>query len=356
MSDNINVIWGKFFSHRTRTLWDRFPGSYRALVVETNDPLNMNRVRFKCPDMHDFDLEPDWCPWAVPCFDLGGKRAGRWVSPCIGDWIWITFERQHPYGPIWTGFADPTRRRFYAYPQIFGITPLSVKEDGKKDVKPRDYDIRYLPKDGRPMSHGWCDRYGNLDIHSAVGFYPAEHTQAPPPPDHDAISGTTFDQKSRAPKVNDPDRKYMARVTKYGHIFIMGDQGYHWQKSEESEVGEFHGDVQKDERFEIRRWRFLQRLLNDNVPKAGMRGGDQRKQLMMTRYGHRIEMRDAGWAQKGPILSRSRQGEFGPSAILSNEERDDFRWIKIRSKGGMLFQTYDKDLTRTMINSLRGNY
>lgn len=345
MSDNINVIWSKFFTHRTRTLWERFPGFYRALVVETNDPLNMYRVRFKCPDMHDYDLEPEWCPWAVPCFDLGGKKAGRWVAPCIGDWIWITFERQHPYGPIWTGFADPTRRRFYAYPQIFGITPLSVNEEGKRDKRPKDYDKKYLPKDGRPMSHGWADRYGNLELHSAVGFYPVEHEEPPPPADHDAISGTAFKQRRRAPQVNNPDRKYMARVTKYGHVFIMGDQGYHWKKEENDEgesTGEFYGDTLRDEKFETKRWKFVQRLLNDNVPKAGMRGSDQRKQLLMTRYGHRIEMRDAGWAQEGPIASKSRRGEFGPATTLSKETNDDFRWIKIRTKGGMLFQAYDK--------------
>jgi len=292
--------------------------------------------------MHDFDLEPDWCPWAVSCFDLGGKKAGRWVAPCIGDWVWITFERQHPYGPIWTGFADPTRRRFYAYPQVFGITPLSVNEEGKKDLRPKDYDTKYLPKDGRPMSHGWADRYGNLELHSAVGFYPAEHQDPPPPSDHDAVSGSGFKQKRKEPLVNDPDKKYMARVTKYGHIFIMGDQGYHWKKDESQDIGEFHGDAKKDEKFETKRWLFLQRLLNDNKPRASMNGGDQRKQLMMTRYGHRIEMRDVGWAQQGPIASQSRQGEFGPATTLSQESNVDHRWIKIRTKGGMLFQAYDK--------------
>lgn len=342
MSDNTNVIWNKFFEHRTRTLWERFPGSYRALVVETNDPLNMMRVRFKCPDMHDFSLSADECPWAVPSFDLGGKRAGRFSHPVIGDWVWITFERQHPYGPIWTGFADPTRRKFYTYPQIFQITPLSVDDEGRIADNPTDYDEDYLPKDGRPMAHGWQDRYGNLDIHSSVGFFPSEHVDPPPPPDHDAIAGSQFEQKKKAPQVNDPDKKYMARVTKYGHIFIMGDQGYQWKKEEEGEVGEFTGDFKEDEDFETKRWLFLQKLLNDNVPKASQKDGDQRKILQLTRYGNRIEMRDAGWAQEGPIESKSRQGEFGPSRILSKEQRDDYRWIKIRTKGGMLFQMYDK--------------
>lgn len=340
MSDNTDVVWTKFFSHRTRTLWERFPGYYRALVVETNDPLNQYRVRFKCPDMHDFSLSSDDCPWAVPCFDLGGKRAGRFVAPSIGDWVWITFERQHPYGPIWTGFADPTRRKFYTYPQIFQITPLSVDDQGKPTDKPQDYDSEYLPKDGRPMGHGWQDRYGNLELHSAIGFFPVEHNTPPPPPDHDAVSGSNFDQSQKLPKVNDPDRKYMARVTKYGNIFLMGDQGYHWKK--EDNIGEFEGDFKKDEDFETKRWLFLQRLLNDNVPRASDKDGDQRKILHLSRYGSRIEIRDTGWAQLGPIESKSRAGEFGDSRILSKEKDNDYRWIKIRSKGGMLFQFYDK--------------
>lgn len=342
MSDNIDVIWNKFFSARTKTLWERFPGHYRALIVETNDPLNMGRVRFKAPELHDFDISANDCPWAVPAPDLGGKRAGRFTTPVIGDWVWITFEKQHPYGPIWTGFASPTRRKYYAYPQVFNISPVPVNQRGRPLERPIDYDEDYLPKDGRPMAHGWVDRYGHVDIHSSVGFFPVEHDQQPPPPDHDAIAGADFEQLSQRPALNDPDKKYMARVTKYGHIFLMGDQGYHWKKEDGSELGEFYGDAEKDEEFETKRWLFLQKLLNDNVPKASAKDGDQRKMLMMSRYGTRFEIRDAGWAQKGPIESRSRPDEFGPRRILSNETISDYRWFKVRTKGGMLFQAYDK--------------
>ena len=341
---NDNNAWEELCELRTKPLCERFPGYYRSMVVETNDPLNMYRIKFKCPDMHDYNLTADQCPWAVPAPELGGKRAGRFVHPVIGDWVWITFERQHPYGPVWVGFADPTRRKMYTYPQIFTQTPVSVNESGKPEQAPKDYDKDYLPKDGRPMAHGWVDRYGNLELHSSVGFYPAEHKQPPPPPEHDAVQGSEFKQQSVKPEVNNPDKKYMARITKYGHIFIMGDQGYHWKKDEdaESKLGEFTGDYLKDEDFETKRWLFLQRLLNDDVPKASDKDGDQRKQLMLTRYGHRFEMRDVGWAQKGPIESTSREGEFGPARILSDEETNDYRWIKLRTKGGMLFQMYDK--------------
>jgi hypothetical protein len=340
MADNLSVVWNKFFQHRTRTLWERFPGYYRALVVETNDPLDMYRVRFKCPDLHDFDLKPEDCPWAVAAFDLGGKRTGRFSHPCIGDWVWITFERQHPYGPSWVGFATPTRRKFYTYPQVFQITPLSVNEKGRPAEKPDDYDEEYLPKDGRPMMHGWQDRYGNLDIHSSVGFFPSEHQDPPPPPDHDAVQGSQFDQKRQSHQVNNPDKKYMARVTKYGVMLVLSDQGYHWKK--DGDVGEFDGDFEQDESFETNRWKTLQKILNEDHPKTSEGRNDARRFLGMTRYGSRIEMRDTGWAQQGPIQSRSRPGEFGPRQVLSQESDTDYRWIKLRTKGGMLWQAYDK--------------
>lgn len=333
---NTNSVWGKFFQHRTRPLMERFPGCYRAMVVETNDPLNMYRVRFKCPDMHDFDLKAEDCPWAVPSHDLGGYRAGRFSHPCIGDWVWITFERQHPFGPIWTGFANPTRRKLYTYPQVFQVTPLSLNQEGKPDNRPKDYDKDYLPKDGRPMAHGWQDRYGTLDINSSVGYFPAEHDAVPSPKDHDAVQQASFGQQQPKPEINNPDKKYSARITKYGNMILLGDQGYYWKN-------EFTGNFSQDEKYETKRWLSLQKLLNEGVPRSDLanRGGDQRRILLLTRYGHKFEARDVGWAQEGPIFSKSRDGEYGKPATLSKENIRDERWIKIRTKGGMLIQSSD---------------
>lgn len=344
MSDNIDVVWNKLFNTRNRTLWERFPGIYRALIKETNDPLNMGRVRVCCPDMHDFDLKADDCPWAVMSTDMGGRRSGRFVTPVIGDWVWLICERQHPYGLVVIGTAPPTRRQYYALQQIANVSPVPVNEDGRPQTKPEDYNRDYLPKDGRPMAHGWVDRYGNMDMTSSVGYYPSEHAVNPPPPDYDAIQGAAFEQLSSKPEVNNPDLKHMTRMTKYGHMFLMGDQGYHWQHDPDvdEDLGEFTGDAEKDAKFEAKRWTYAQKLINDNVPKADQPSGDQRKMIMMTRYGSRIEMRDAGWAQRGPVESKSRANEFGPRRFLSNNTTEDFRWIKIRTKGGMLFQAYDK--------------
>ncbi len=348
LNDNTSAIYHQFFAKRTKPLANRFNGFYRAMVVETDDPLRMRRVRFKCPDLHDWDLKPGECPWAVPCQDMGGKRAGHWTYPCIGDWIWITFERGHPYAPIWVGFADPTRRKFYPYPSIFGITPLPVDSKGNPSERPQDYNKEYLPKDFRPMSSGSQDRYGNLDLISSVGFFPVEHNNPPPDPDNDAIQAMAqsdgegdakFDGSKQSPAVNDPDLKYMVRITKYGHIWLMGDQGYQWSRSDSTDEsgekeakGEFYGDVDKDEEWEVRRYRYLQRFLNEGEPS----GKDQRRIGAWTRYGTFWEARDVGW-------NKTRSGEYDyEQRTIADKAEVDQRWFKIRTKGGFLFQMYDR--------------
>jgi hypothetical protein len=356
MIDIANSAFEKFFKERTRSLNERFPGWYRALVVETNDPLNMGRVKFKCPDMHDWGLKTADCPWAVPAPNMGGENSGHFTHPCIEDWIWITFEKQHPYGPIWCGFATPTRRGMYQLPFVH-IDPSSyVDSTGSLKRSNKSFDEEYLPKDGRPMSSGWVDRYGNADISSGVGFFPGSHAVAPSPAGSDPLNNKDFEVKKAQPTVNDPDRKYQARISRYGNIILMGDQGYYWRRANigDDKLGEFFGYPTTDEddvKYESKRWLYIQKLLNENKSSTSrstregsnpVPGSDQRRIQLSTRYGHKIECRDVGWAQSGPIKSLSRRGEYGDPALLSLEEKNDQRWIKIRTKGGMLFQAYDK--------------
>lgn len=367
MSDNLSIAWSRFFRHRTKQLSERFPGHYRALVVETNDPLNMYRVRFKCPELHDFELRPDDCPWALPCPTLGGIATGSFDHPCIGDWVWITFEKQHPYGPIYVGFADPTRRQMYALPQVSSPTPLPLNEDGNpKDKTPNDYDKQYLPKDGRPMQTGKVDRYGNLEISSAVGFYPSTHAEPPPAPDYDPIAKKSFSAAPK-PEVNSPDKKYILKATKYGNIMLLGDQGYYWRKEEKKEgtntkqYGEFTGDATKDLEFEQKRWLGLQSLINEDKPDTTTPDTDQRRIMLLTRYGHKFEMRDVGYAQEGPYNNKARKGEPGEGAFLSKETQRDQRYIKLRSKAGMLIElndsgsdpSNDTNVQRTLLDDIK---
>jgi len=327
MQDSFEAAWNAFFQTRTKPLNLRFPGSYRAVVVETNDALQSRRIKFKIPDLHDWDLKPEDCPWAVTASDLGGKRAGRFSYPCIGDWVWISFEKNHPYGPICTGFATPTRRKFYALPSLYGETQIPVGQNSDIADKPQDYNKDYLPKDGRPMSHGWQDRYGNLDMHDATGFFPTEHDITPPPAEADPLSKGKFSQAANKPIANNPDSKMMLRATKYGMILLQSDVGYNWKLN--GDKGEFSGDFDKDEKFEIKRWLDLQKIIHEDHPTSY----DMRKIMFLSRYGNKLEMRDVGW-------NSSRPGEWSDQKKTIGSG-DDQRWVKLRTKGGMLIELCD---------------
>ena len=325
--DNLDAVWSKFNQQRTKPLSMRYTGKFRALVVETNDPLRMFRVRFRCPELHDADLKPEDCPWAVPNPEMGNFRSGRWNHPMINDWVFIEFEKNHPYGPIWSGCATPTRRKAYVYPSLYGPTPVPVDEKSQVANQPQDFNIEYMPKDQRPMSHGWSDRYGNLDVTSSVGYFPVDHDIAPPPADADNLTKSQFNESQNKPLPNEPDSKFMVRMTKYGHSILQSDIGYVWRQKDKN--GEFLGDFAKDEQWEIKRWKYWQRVLHEDKPKDR----DQRRVQLMTRYGHKLEMRDVGWIH-------TRDGEFDAQKVVSTSDRDE-RWMKLRTKGGHLIEQID---------------
>lgn len=338
-------------------------GLYRAKVVETNDPLNINRVRIIVPDLHDYDLNPSFCPWACAAPMIGGRGSFYFVAPTIGDWVWVKFEKNDPHAPVYLGFANPTRRGHYAIPQIHTPTTPILNEDGKVVQREKAYDNKYLPKDGRPMKTGWVDTYGNMDFSSAVGYFPVEHNIKPAPTDLGKVDNDNILSRFTAPKVNDPDLKYMLRMTKYGHIFLMSDQGYYWQKQtnnspgSKSEIGEFVGDQDQDYKYEAKRWLAIQRLLSEDDPTSK----DRRRMLQMTRYGHIFDMRDVGWGQLGPVPSKSRNGEYGPPTFISSEKKRDQRFIRLRTKGGMYFimgdrgfhPNEDKNVKRLLYDDLK---
>ena len=345
-TDNMENVWNRFFRDRTDPLVKRFPGWYRAIVVETNDPLNMRRVRFKMPEIHNFNLKPEECPWAMPAPRQGGKRSGDFDNPIIDDIIWITLEKQHPYGPIYVAGADGSRRKRYPFESIYTTSPKSTNKNGEPADIPQDFLEEYLPKDKRPMSHGWSDRYGNTELDNSVGFIPIEHEDKPAPPGQDAVSESEF-KKGDKPEVNNPDRKFMLRATKGGGYEIISDIGYFWKKENEGNLGEFTGDDEEDEEFEIKRSKYLTRLFNEDEPDSSKR--DQRRYEIRTRYGNKFEMRDVGWAQAGGGRdgcddageTKTREDEYAEPRVISKNAESDERWIKWRTKGGHLLQFMD---------------
>ena len=335
INDNLHNIYNKLaYDRKQKTLYDRYPGLWRAVVVETNDPLDMFRVRFKMPEMHNFNLSPEDCPWAVPCFEHGGKGIGSWCAPKIGDIIWITFEKNHTYGPIWIGHAEPTRRRYYKLHSLYQRTNLYVDQEGKPlGLDQIPWEEEYFPKDGRPYSCGLKDRYGSMLVIDETGYFPSEHADSPAPVGIDNIAESEFQRNNTSPLSNEPDRKMMAMVSKNGHYMIIGDQGYDWQ-------ADFSGDFESDYDIEKSRQEQLIKTLNEDVPNSADR--DQRRIEFRSSYGHKFEFRDVGWAANGPSGSSSRSGDWWPSEVTQSKfsERDE-RWAKIRTKAGHLMQFMD---------------
>jgi len=332
--DELSKVYGKFYYDRQqKVLYDRFPGLYRALVVETNDPLNMYRIRFKMPEMHNFDLKPEDCPWATSAFEHGGKSTGSWSSPSIGDIVWVSFEKQHPYGPVWLGHAEPTRRRFYKLHALYQKTQIYVDEEGKpQEVDEIPWIPDYVSKDGRPYSSGWKDRYGNLFIMGSTGFFPKEHDLEPAPTGTDAIAESEFEEQKNKPEKNEPDRKLMAMASKYGHYMNIGDQGYDRKE-------EFEGDHEEDYNKKKEREDKIIRLLNEDEPKGTER--DQRRMEWRTSYGHKFELRDVGWAQIEPESKSRADDLFEEENHQSEFDKRDERWLKLRTKGGHILQFMD---------------
>tara|TARA_R100001244_G_scaffold25113_3_gene25516 strand:+ start:22984 stop:25581 length:2598 start_codon:yes stop_codon:yes gene_type:complete len=323
LENNNFKTFRKFKEIRNNDLWKRFPGWWRAEVVETNDPLNFRRVRFRMPELHDSNVKTEDLPWAVPAPWMGGRNAGSWTHPEIDDIIFINFEKNHAYGPIWTAAADPTRRRSYSLWSTYTRSPQAVKEDGTPAETPQDFEEDYLPKDGRPQSTGFSDRYGNWFNFNSVGFSPKQHKVKPAPVGTDALSKSAFNASEAQPKDNEPDTKYVTMGSKYGNYFFMGDQGYKWFE-------EFKGNFEDDKDFEVDRYKYLLKAFNEQEAKER----DQRRIEIRTRAGHMMEMRDVGW-------DKSRAGEYGPVKTIGDSKDRDERWIKIRSKGGHLFQMLD---------------
>lgn len=322
MGDNLDRIFSKFFSERSKNLFDRFPGMYRARVEETNDPLRIYRLRVRVPELHNADLKPADLPWAVPAFEVGGKGNGTWANFCIGDFVWVQFEKGHPYSPVWVGAATPTRRKMYSLESVFGKTPLAVNDKGQPADTPDDFDPQYMPKDERPMTMGMRDRYGSFFMMSSTGFFPVEHKNAAAPAGTDAISQSDFKAAQQAPENNKPDVKMTVFNTKYGHTMILNDVGYEWEN-------EFKGDFDKDASYEIARQKYLVDFFNEGAPSDR----DQRRMEMRSRYGHKLEMRDVGW-------NKGRPGEYADQKTIGSG-KDDQRWVKLRTKAGMLIESMD---------------
>lgn len=70
---------------------------YRAIVVDNEDPKNMNRVEICCPAVMGGIMA-----WAYPKGQHGTTNGGfKWLAPKVGDIVWVTFEYGDPTKPVW---------------------------------------------------------------------------------------------------------------------------------------------------------------------------------------------------------------------------------------------------------------
>jgi len=361
MSDVLDQLYIKFIKERQKTaegLFERYKGPMIGVVVDTNDPINMHRLKVKIPEMHDWDMADVDVPWARPAAWMGGNNAGSWTSFAIGDLVYVMFERNHPYSIIYFAAADATRRARYVLESVYAKSPSALNveaevdetfiENPPKHNDPKyqfypDYVSKWLPHDRRPMSDGMKTHYGHCLVMKAVGFFPKAHDKPPTAVGTDPCTGANLDVGG-APDRNDPDAKYVLLMSKYGNFFMLSDVGYKWWNEFE---GNWDGDGIK--RKKERRWeRHRCNYYTVAHTEQRYKNRDQRRIELRTRYGHLFEMRDVGWR-----LGRRYEYDIESTKVLADnrvaygdEDHEltvvDHRWIKLRSKGGHLFQMYDK--------------
>ena len=75
-----------------------YPGIYRAVVVDDNDPDRLRRLRVRVPAVHG-DGES---LWASACVPAGSRR-----QPKVGSSVWVMFEDGEPERPVWIGVVVP---------------------------------------------------------------------------------------------------------------------------------------------------------------------------------------------------------------------------------------------------------
>jgi len=78
---------------------ERFPGLYRAQVLENRDPDKLGRLKVSFAT-----LDAAATTWARPCLPPSQIHA-PFVPPDIGEAVWLMFESGDIDRPVWIGWA-----------------------------------------------------------------------------------------------------------------------------------------------------------------------------------------------------------------------------------------------------------
>lgn len=75
-------------------------GTYRAVVVDNNDPTKQGKLKIRCDIVHgDATCEV----WAWPVSPWASSDCGMWVIPDKGDSIYVMFDHGRADAPLWFG-------------------------------------------------------------------------------------------------------------------------------------------------------------------------------------------------------------------------------------------------------------
>lgn len=82
-------------------------GELVGVVVDNNDPLNLQRLKIRLIEWHD-DVPDELLPWFVPeKLDSWGStpEGGSFGPPLIGSYMWVKFHNGDPHSPVYMGYV-----------------------------------------------------------------------------------------------------------------------------------------------------------------------------------------------------------------------------------------------------------
>lgn len=112
------------------TVFKRFFGLYRGIVIDNEDPELRGRVRIQVPAIgHRTAGDVPLGLYSLPCSDglsvgASGKVHGTFITPEVGDQVWVMFEKGLPTNPVYLGgwiHENPPENEFKGNPKIRGL-------------------------------------------------------------------------------------------------------------------------------------------------------------------------------------------------------------------------------------------
>jgi len=112
------------------SIFGRYFGLYRGIVIDNEDDENRGRVRVQVPaagQITEDDVPPDL--YALPCGNglsvgASGKVHGLFFPPEVGDQVWVMFEKGIAAKPVYMGgwiHQDPETNEFEGNPKFRGF-------------------------------------------------------------------------------------------------------------------------------------------------------------------------------------------------------------------------------------------